>query len=393
MNILKILNKCIAEDNLLNFISPSKLFDVCVVCEEGKPPELMTRTFSQRVCMDCKANLAYCKVCDTRRLTLNEDGICTICLQNACGVYDYHYKPNALFHRVYKNELVISEFGKKYRHYGVEIETDARPGRILTTDKLASLCKLISRGKTDYEKLLYVIYDSTCSFEFVSHPFTWKYFNKYGKDVFKNLFNVLKSDGFYSQNASDSGIHIHVSKASIKRTSIIKVLSLIYNKDNYDFILDVSQRDEDRLSNWASIDLDLGGIKNPLTYLARHSNDRGRIERVIERSTAINLTPSNTIEYRLFNGSLNLNTLTKNIQFVKSTLDWADSVSLEEAIEESQISYLKFLKKNQKSYYDLCFYLNKRRWFEFQKTADYFTRKHSTDLIHLKYNSDKGELS
>ena len=397
MNILKSINKAIEKDCFHRFVNPPQPLDICIKCRESKPPSKMSSRFmSHKICGDCYLNLDRCSNCRRRSLRLNDCDICFNCTSATSGVHGYSYKPRGLFHRVYNGIPRVTENAKKYRHYGVEIETDRESSYTLTTSsKIASIASLIGKGLTNSESLLYVKEDSTCSFEFVSHPFTWKYFNQYGKHIFYTLFNVLKNDDFVSHNAEDSGLHIHVSKASIKHTTLMKVLSLVFNPSNYDFILDVSQREEDSLKNWANpilYESFIEGVKNPYSYMTYNRDNRNTLEGQLNRSSAINLMPSNTIEFRLFRGTLNMNSFLKNLQFVKSSLDWADNVSLIEANENGLKSYLNFLEKNQKDYYDLCWFLKKRRWGQFQKTNNYFVHHHSTNLINLRYDSDTMQL-
>lgn len=142
----------------------------------------------------------------------------------------------------------------------------------------------------------------------------------------------------------------------------MKILSLMYNPDNYDFILHVSQRTGERLNEWATPQLSrhfLYDIPNPYSYLAKLSfdNETSEIDSHIGRSVAVNLLPKNTIEFRLFRGTLNYNSFIKNLEFVKSVIDWSNIVSWKSAKYNSLTSYLKFLKENQNNYTELCFFL------------------------------------
>ena len=397
MNILKAIRDNINSNNIGKFINPKPNDDICCVCREEKPPLQIKTLNGRKVCNSCYAELPSCKICRYKSLALNEVKICRNCTSNYANVRNYSHKPNPLFHRVNsRKNCFVTDEAWKYRHFGVEIETDTTDCEVLTTQsKIASMAHLIGRGITQSEQLLYVKEDSTCSYEFVSHPFTWRYFNNYGKHIFYTLFKMLKNDGFVSHNAEDSVFHVHVSKASVKHTTLFKALSLMYNPSNYDFILDVSQREEDSLNEWASCvlyDNFVDNVKNPYTYLTKYQNNPSRIDSQISRSTAINLLPRNTIEFRLFRGSLNMNVFLKNLQFIRSVLSWSDKVSLIEAQKSGLESYLNYLEKNQYSYYDLCFFLKKRGWRKFKKATDYLSRKHTTNLINLKYNSDNKEL-
>jgi len=394
MSILKSIEDRLSKGDFEKFINPQPPQSICVVCEERCPDTGLNMNYSTRkpICHNCFDDLNRCVSCGRKRMGMNDDNVCKNCITNTRCILGYSEKPNSLFHRVHKGQCIISERDKGYRHFGVEIETDGY--NYLYGNKLASMIGLLGKGLTNNEELLYVKSDSTCDNEIVSHPFTWKYFNKYGYKVFQTLFKMLRRDSFRSHKASDSGMHVHVSRNSIKPTTLYKVLSLVYNEDYYKLILDISQRRESALEEWAKPKLGgylLENVKRPFSFLSDDTNYR-EIREYLDRSSAINLHPRHTIEFRLFRGTLNYNSFLKNMDFVRSVLHWGDVTSLKEATEIGRLSYLRFLKKHQSSYLNLCFFLHKKGYPMFTKSQNMMTKKHMTNLVNLEYNSDNLEV-
>jgi len=387
-----------------------------------------------KVCSSCvDTELETCQFCKTKQVRISH-GSCHTCTNNSTYVYDYDYKPEPVFHRVntsrdgkppllthkafcarpgMRESRRLSPLKRRVyypEHYGVEIETDIQQDEGYTPDyvgtRLASLVNCVSKGSTLKENLLYCKNDSTAFVEVVSHPFSWNYFNKYGKKVFQTLFTILRKNGLYGQDTNDCGLHIHVSRKSINETSIYKIISFIYNAYNYPFIKLISQRDDNKLAEWCTVDIDPQEKlqSGKLHYANRWDN---------EKMEAVNLRHSQTIEFRLFNGTLNFNTFCKNLEFVRSLIHWAKETSLSVSASlkayESLNSYLDFLARNQSKYLNLCFYISKHKDdivtnsqalrktvkgldLSLIPTKDKMTRKYMTELYKLNYNDDHREL-
>ena len=70
--------------------------------------------------------------------------------------------------------------------------------------------------------------------------------------MFKTLFSKLRENKLHGYNAPNSGMHIHVSKDALKPYDILKIMSFVNNPENFQFILDISQRNRERLEEWAA---------------------------------------------------------------------------------------------------------------------------------------------
>jgi hypothetical protein len=255
----------------------------CYVCGE---PEHIYHVFHGTsglvrigVCLDCYTLLDECGYCETRQLIVS-NGMCKHCATNSAQIRSYGYKPDPLFHRVNNSRTdkppLLTPYGYArctktgdnvpVVHYGHELECDGHhsgnPRPIDSGSTIASVINCIGKGSTGKENLLYTKEDGTCLLEIVSNPMSWNYWNMYGKEIFQTLFPKMLENNLYGYSAPDSGHHIHVSRNAINKIDIMKIMSFVYNPENYDFILAISQREPSRLEEWASPVLTDGAWEN-----------------------------------------------------------------------------------------------------------------------------------
>ena len=295
---------------------------------------------------NCLNSLDRCNSCDNASYHL-EHGICSRCM-NSQSIRNYSFRPNPIFHRV--------------------------------NNKQKSVVNIIGRG-IGKSNLFYSKSDGSLTeqgVEVVSHPFSWNFWKQYGKNIYDALFSALMSSGYYSAESSEGGMHIHVSKSSVNRTQLHKLLWFIYECPS--FIKMIAQRS----SRWGSVSWSslIGGYANE-----SFSKRRAYVSKIAkrkyspraERYTAINMQPNDTIEFRMFNGTLNIMTLSKSIEFIHSLLSYCSQTSFKDIVNNKSETvrvegYLKFLSENQKRYSNLCIFLDKEmsELLSKQKRRKYF---------------------
>ena len=326
---------------------------------------------------DCIKTLPRCNSCDNASYHL-EHGICHRCM-NRQSIRSYSYRPSPMFHRVNnkKKSVLISDSGySKHElpilHFGVEIEVDRHEMDdsshdseiILEGNHFASLVNIIGRG-IEMSNLFYSKSDGSLSeqgVEVVSHPFSWNFWKTFGHEIYDVLFSTLLSSGYFSAESEEGGMHIHVSKSAINKTQLHKLLWFVYSCPV--FIELIAQRTTSYGSlTWQS----LIGQYGSSTFAKRRnmvaSISNRKYSKYAERYTAINMRPDNTIEFRIFNGTLNIMTLSKAIEFIHSLLSYCSQTSFKDIVNNSSEmnkvnKYLDFLSNNQKRYLNLCIFLD-----------------------------------
>lgn len=325
---------------------------------------------------DCIKTLPRCNSCDNASYHL-EHGICHRCM-NRQSIRSYSYRPAPMFHRVNnkKKSVLISESGySKYElpilHFGVEIEVDRHEMAyssddsdiILEGNNFASLVNIIGRG-IEPSNLFYSKTDGSLTeqgVEVVSHPFSWRFWKTFGYEIYDVLFSTLLSSGYFSAESEEGGMHIHVSKSAVNKTQLHKLLWFVYSCPS--FIELIAQRSTTYGSlAWQSLIGQYDGTFAKRRNMVASISNR-KYSQYAERYTAINMRPDNTIEFRIFNGTLNIMTLSKAIEFIHSLLSYCSQTSFKDIVNNSSEmkkvnKYLNFLSNNQKRYSNLCIFLD-----------------------------------
>lgn len=262
-------------------------------------------------CQDCYFNLYYyCQNCEEE--TLNSDynnGFCPDCVRNQ-DVHDYGYKPEPIFH------------GHGNVFMGVELEVDELQNNTCNIELLVEELTEIYQNET----LFYLKNDSTLrnGVEIVTHPATLQAHNKLMP--WKEILTKVKENGFGSHNPGTCGLHVHVSRRGLGRTrneqdATIDKLIVLFWKFEYEMWV-FSRRKERNGGRWASWNHEITNDMLPF------KPTKAKEALSFDRYRAINTTNVNTIEFRLFRGTLKLETLKATLQLVDTVVDLAHSYSL-----------------------------------------------------------------
>jgi hypothetical protein len=204
-------------------------------------------------------------------------------------INSYSYRPSMKFHKL-SNENENAPF------FGIELEVERKNSNGLKHKYMA--------GLIDHEHWYFKTDGSlTDGFEIVTHPMTFNYIQQSTKE-FTNSLKLLVENGYNSYDANTCGMHIHISKNNFTTWHLYRFLKFFV--ENKEFIVSISQRKMEKLKKWANIEDD---NDSSLIYKAKKKDGNS------ERYVAINLKNSQTIEIRIFRGTLNINSFMKNIEF------------------------------------------------------------------------------
>ena len=220
-------------------------------------------------------------------------------------IHDYCYKPEPIF------------YGEGSRYFGVELEIDEGgecESNACAIQGVANRCN----------ELVYIKHDgSLCEgFEIVTAPLTLRY--HLDNMPWADVLDTAKKLGYLSHQASTCGLHIHVNRTAFGETEaeqdecIARVL--YFFEKHWEELLKFSRRTRDQLDQWAA----RYGLKEHPKEILDHAKGNW------ERYTCVNLTNRHTIEFRMFRGTLKLNTLIATLQLVDRVCDVALFLSDEE---------------------------------------------------------------
>lgn len=337
-----------------NEIQQIELFVNCNICSKQMEESSNEHIYHERnyYCQDCFDELFLeCEECghieshsDNFRRGLNDELLCGECYYDryviceSCGeafyeddtVYDeeedryycrncdsnynrnnirqWNYKPHFKFRRL-KSEIKSNNL-----FLGLELEVElGEEGKQLDN----SAGHLLDYMKKD--DFFYIKDDGSIEggFEIVTHPFTIQWGHKYGK--FYNLLKYLKSDGYLSYDSGRCGLHIHLDQSFFKKREIMKLM--VFFNTQHDWIYRFSRR-----RNVNSYCIKMNYNKENYKYNIKNKIPLNKPD---SRYYAVNVhTPHNTVEIRIFRGTLNHKRFLASLQFADAVAHYIKNASI-----------------------------------------------------------------
>ena len=332
----KFCPDCLEEETLL-----------CSHCEERILPAQNAASDHAPLCVHCyDHHYLNCERCgnlirqdDAQYLsTDSEEPYCYDCylLERRDNViHDYTYKPEPLF------------YGSGNRYFGIELEVDGGGERSSAAEEILSVANR-------EEELIYCKHDGSLNdgFELVTHPLTLAFHQE--SMPWQAVLQKIRSLGYTSHQANTCGLHLHVSRAAFgtdaqEQDAVIARILYFFEK-HWGELLKFSRRTAYQLDRWAA----RYGYKDHPKEILDHVK-----KSYAGRYTCINLNNEDTVEFRIFRGTLKYNTLIATLQMVNRICDVALFCSDEELKELSWTSFVSQLSKED--YPQLIAYLKERR--------------------------------
>ncbi len=243
---------------------------------------------------------------------------CASCYEDLdTEIEEYGYKPTAIF------------YGDGNRYFGVELEIDSG-GK---DEDNARRIKVQANFHADH---IYIKSDGSLDdgFELVTHPMTLQYHmdSMPWADVLQEAVYL----GYRSHMTSTCGLHIHVNRTAFgenrdEQEAVIERL-LFFVELHWNELFTFSRRTQHSMDRW-SARYGIEKTGKAILEKAKKGNTG--------RYAAVNLCPYHTIEFRLFRGTLKLNTLLATLQLVNRICDVAVNMTEDEIAAQSWLAFVK----------------------------------------------------
>lgn len=292
---------------------------ICQYCGERVWNEGIRYDEGQAVCPDCFSDhFLICSDCG-RAVHENEvhyypedsgEPLCAGCYskrQVRDTIHDYGYKPDPIF------------YGTGPRYFGVELEIDE------AGEDQENAAQVLAYANLDRE-LLYCKHDGSLEdgFELVSHPMSLDF--HCAEMPWAAVLAEAARLGYCSHQTTTCGLHVHVSRNAFGETEeeqeeVIARILFFFEK-NWNELLRFSRRTPRQLERWAAR---YGYKEWPMDILDHAKKGGGG-----GRYACVNLQNEDTIEFRIFRGTLKYNTLIATLQLVDKICDVALCLSDDE---------------------------------------------------------------
>lgn len=281
-------------------------------------------------CIRCIQRVAtFCNNCNEYEYVDNDDS----CRNSRSSdyVHNYGYKPNPVFYLGSGQTSTPTTL-----FMGMELEVEAKTGDYDEGAKLVA---------EEWGSFVYLKEDSSLNFgfEIVTHPATLEY---YSEKVSWDTLNKLRSLGFRSWDTSTAGLHIHLSRSSFISRSHLLAFTYLINRNS-----ELCQHIAGRNSSYGRID---NNARYDNNYVVKRQAGVGG-----ERYNAINLRNRETVEIRMFKGSLKPERVRSALQFCHAAHSYSaliKSGSDAETMLRTE-SFTTWIRSQVKTYPDLVQYL------------------------------------
>lgn len=266
------------------------------------------------MCYKCVDDLYNnCEHCG--RLILKPNIACSDCKFSV--ILNYSTKPTPKFNKL-KNEKTKSYFGWEW-----EVETKHNPKDI------ARIANQTGNG------LFYCKHDGSIhnGCEIVTHPMTYNFFKKNAK-MFQDMFDKIKKVGGHSLDMDNTGVHVHISKEAFdNKDHMINFARCITLPVEYSEFIALRKGNSYAHYRKSSVN----EIKKQLDH---EDHDRYR---------AVNFCNSNTIEVRIYKGTINYSAILMYLQHVICCMEYSKTMKLSGKFNQDQlIDYI--LSKKDKAF-------------------------------------------
>ena len=222
-------------------------------------------------------------------------------------IHDYYYKPVPVF------------YGTGPRYFGVELEIDE------AGESDSAAAQILRVGNHSGNEHIYCKHDGSLEdgFEIVSHPMSLDY--HLHSMPWAEVLAKARELGYTSHQARTCGLHVHLSReafgsSEMQQDACIARILYFFEK-HWEELLKFSRRTPRQLERWAAR---YGYKEHPKDILSHAKDSRSN------RYTCVNLTNVDTVELRVFRGTLKLNTFIATLQLVDRIFDVALCLSDDE---------------------------------------------------------------
>jgi len=331
----------LSEFLFLEVIEMEENIKVCDICGCEISEEDDTWVDDQFICQNCVDE--HCTTCDHCgetiwvNATVQNDNItlCESCYDDFNNeIEEYGYKPDPIF------------YGDGYMYFGIELEVD-KGGK---DSENARTLKDIANVRKEH---IYIKSDGSLDdgFEIVSHLMTLDYHTN--KMDWESILHEAINMGYRSHQTATCGLHIHVNRNAFgeNQAEQEKVISriLFFIEKNWNEIFRFSRRNEYNMNRWSA----RYGYEKSGKEILQKAKDTGN------RYVAVNLRNYHTIEFRLFRGTLKLNTFLATLQLVSEICRVALLFSEEDIDKMSWSVFVRYMNH----YPELVKYLKERQLY------------------------------
>lgn len=331
-------------------------------CELGATESITSDITGETYCEECYDHIfGTCEHCNNEEYRDNmtyvvelEEYLCQNCYDEYCNereenenvIQPYHVRDIPVTPLYLEEELKEGMTEDDLLYFGFELE-------IYNSKNMISTNEMARKIREKYPELMFVFekdsslgYDSNDAsrngFEMIGQPMTIPFYRKNAEPKIEDILKMLSDNGFTSHNNNYCGLHIHFSRNYFKDNEDKYIQKLLLFFETYKEELKVFSRRKDFY--WCEFVGDKTGYEKRFLKSSVILKDYAKDHP--SHNIAINLGNTNTIEIRIFKGTLKFETLMASIELVDNIVRSVKNketrkISLDNVINMTGTKYIK----------------------------------------------------
>lgn len=228
-------------------------------------------------------------------------------------------------------------------HFGVELEVDEYDEGTEYSDCIKQLNK-INENQGWYNPLFYHEPDGSLDngIETVWSPKTLDWF-KNNKELIERVFQTFRDNGYYSDEPSTTGLHIHVDRKTLgeKSNLVGAKIALLVNRLWDSHFMKLSRRKYNQLRYTKKVSVSSNETEDTMYRKVNH-----------DRYVLVNCCPNQTIEFRFWKGTLDYDNFLASIMLTNSIINYCKEKTINELQRCRFSDFYETLSDFEKEYCD-----------------------------------------
>lgn len=230
------------------------------------------------------------------------------------------------------------KLGEGNRYFGVELECEPKDGNPESVKQYLIAIDEIMGDAVTMKRDASLAVGGAAGIEIVTRPATIQ--RQY---MLWDKFLRRKPKGLISWDSENCGMHVHVSREGLSEQTIARCVCFVNALANKKFIFVIAGRKDNTYTQYK---------QKTIEEASRYSG---------QRHEAVNLSNEQTIEFRMFKGTLKRESVFKNIEFCDAVLDFVSQEGMTLAQSMSRAAFVRFIRKANKWPHLLGFIM--ARWY------------------------------
>jgi hypothetical protein len=290
----------------------------CPCCGDTAATDTMSDVeiddYMERVCESCADDTHGCTRCGTAIHDNYSHTRCNSCRQNSRVISGYHSNRHS-------RPLLSDAWtrARNGRHNGFELEVEY-VGRGDREDVAGAINEAVNASGTR----MHFESDGSLAdgFEMISFPMSLPA----ACALVSAALSVPEVTQLRSHDTTTCGLHVHISRAALSKLTIAKMSAFLSAPDSKAFVKAFARRYGNSYCNAHTRKLAVAGV-------------------ACDRYELLNVTNRDTVEFRLFRGSLSVQTVCASLEFCHALCDWAAVTAMSDLSVSSFLAFV-FNPKN-----------------------------------------------